>query len=298
MLEPLSVIWCALLFVASIVCCFGMVALKKWRKAPPPPEHTDWLSLVVYVTAQVTSAVVGTSSSKMFAKTDGAFLYTLIALSLIFAGVNVVSLILAATAVDQGVFVPMQTCATLVTNMITGLIVWQDWKVIEYPSVYAIVHLIMLLGIWLLAPEDQLAQYKGVTQFQPDLVLGAAHGHNPLVEDVDSARNDSIRKPSGTGGIHPRISIANASTSVHPRGSILATLSQDDEWKRSRRRHHTRTPRPPGTPPLPPLRPLSLEAGLSPPPHHTSPQPHPLRPKGVPVWRQRAERPSPTQSLV
>merc|ERR1719272_709342 len=145
-MELPAITWSAMLFSCAIACCFGMVALK--RRAVPPPE---WVSMCVYVTAQVTSAVIGTSVSKMFAKSEGVFLYILFALAIVFAAINVVSLI----------FVPMQTCTTLITNMVTGLIIWQDLNTLgDNLFVYVIMHLIMLLGIWLLAPEDAIAQYK------------------------------------------------------------------------------------------------------------------------------------------
>tara|TARA_B100000795_G_scaffold206830_1_gene160276 strand:+ start:589 stop:1227 length:639 start_codon:yes stop_codon:yes gene_type:complete len=55
-MELPAITWSAMLFSCAIACCFGMVALK--RRAVPPPE---WVSMCVYVTAQVTSAVIGTS---------------------------------------------------------------------------------------------------------------------------------------------------------------------------------------------------------------------------------------------
>lgn len=54
----------------------------------------------------MTSAVIGTSVSKMFAKSEGVFLYILFALAIVFAAINVVSLIFAATTVDQGALQP------------------------------------------------------------------------------------------------------------------------------------------------------------------------------------------------
>ena len=54
----------------------------------------------------MTSAVIGTSVSKMFAKSEGVFLYILFALAIVFAAINVVSLIFAATTVDQGALNP------------------------------------------------------------------------------------------------------------------------------------------------------------------------------------------------
>jgi len=142
----------------------------------------------VYVTAQVTSAVIGTSVSKMFAKSEGVFLYILFALAIVFAAINVVSLIFAATTVDQGVFVPMQTCTTLITNMVTGLIIWQDLNTLgDNLFVYVIMHLIMLLGIWLLAPEDAIAQYKG--NINLEVIKGGAMGENPVHRQIRSESN-------------------------------------------------------------------------------------------------------------
>ena len=42
----------------------------------------------------------------MFAKSEGAFLYSLFALAIFFAAINVVSLIFAATTVNQGALQP------------------------------------------------------------------------------------------------------------------------------------------------------------------------------------------------
>ena len=42
----------------------------------------------------------------MFAKSEGVFLYILFALAIVFAAINVVSLIFAATTVDQGALQP------------------------------------------------------------------------------------------------------------------------------------------------------------------------------------------------
>ena len=111
-----------------------------------------WVNLTIYVMAQVVSAVMSTSVSKMFPLVGGATLLGMLALAGIFALINVVSLILAATAVDQGLFVPATVMATIVVNLATGLIIWEDWRVIDKWMAYLMVHVIMLLGICARAP--------------------------------------------------------------------------------------------------------------------------------------------------
>ena len=99
-----SLTWLVVLFAATFGCCGGMVWLKR-RERNPPSQNVQ---LLVYVTAQVTSAVIGTSASKMFPLASGAFLGSLFVIAVIFAAINVVSLILAAKTVNQALFVPLQ----------------------------------------------------------------------------------------------------------------------------------------------------------------------------------------------
>ncbi|KAL1512255.1 hypothetical protein AB1Y20_005517 [Prymnesium parvum] len=154
--QPLSIAWISVLTLATFVCCGGMVVLSRRTEKPGM-----LVSLGVYVLAQVVSAVMSTSVSKMFPLLDGLLLLILfLLLAGVFAIINVVSLILAAKAVDQALFVPATVMATIVFNMITGIIIWEDWRVIHQWTSYAMAHLIMLLGIFLLAPADAMEQYK------------------------------------------------------------------------------------------------------------------------------------------
>ena len=61
---------------------------------------------------QVVSAVINASVSKMFPLVSGALLGASFALAILCAAVNVISLILAAKAVDQGIFIPCTTCSS------------------------------------------------------------------------------------------------------------------------------------------------------------------------------------------
>ena len=145
--KPHSVLWTIALSIATVACCVGMVVLA--RRPEPAPM---WVNLTIYVMAQVVSAVMSTSVSKMFPLVGGATLLVMLALAGIFALINVVSLILAATAVDQGLFVPATVMATIVVNLATGLIIWEDWRVIDKWRAYLMVHVIMRLGICARAP--------------------------------------------------------------------------------------------------------------------------------------------------
>lgn len=173
--EPPAIIWGGVLMAASLLCCVGMGVLEVRRKKhPDKPAASERVELLVYTTAQVCSAVVGTSTSKMLALVETQYVPYLIATAIVFAAINVVSLIFAAKVVDQGLFVPATILGTLVVNMVTGLVIWQDWRVITKWIAYFSVHMIMLLGISLLSPEDPIASYKNQRQFCTETLGGMA----------------------------------------------------------------------------------------------------------------------------
>ena len=158
---PLSLIWSAFLLGTMVITIVAMVVLsclkKKYGEAATPRPK---LLLAVLVTAQVTSAVIGTSVGKIFAVAQGTLLAVCIGLSVVTAVVNVVSLMMAASSVNQGIFVPLQTCATLGVNMLTGLLIWEDWRVVTQWFAYVALYWLMALGIYMLTDADVLDMYK------------------------------------------------------------------------------------------------------------------------------------------
>ena len=201
--QPIAIIWTVLLMAATIACCVGMVGLARRAKRQRPASNG--VSLAVYVTAQVTSAVIGTSVSKMFALASPAVLAVLLVLAVFFAAINVVSLILAAKAVDQAIFVPMQTCATLLVNMATGLLVWEDFKVVTAWGAYISVHAIMMLAIYLLSPSDWVQMYRNrkvMRKLAQQVYLDAPRIEEGFANFVElfSGREDGLPPEHAGGG--------------------------------------------------------------------------------------------------
>jgi len=126
----------------------------------------------------------------------------------------VVSLILAATAVDQALFVPATVMATILVNMITGIIIWRDWVKITLWLAYITVHLIMVLGIYLLTPEDMITAYRN-EKWVEEAVKIAPH----TIENLRKASTLSL----GQGGGASRRS---------------SCLSMDPRSQTTRRRAH------------------------------------------------------------
>lgn len=161
MVRPLSVMWSATMCGTMLLTIIAMIALKcinsKYGKEATPRPR---LMLAVLVTAQVTSAVIGTSVGKIFAVAKGGMVGVCLGLFVVTAVVNVGSLMMAASSVNQGIFVPLQTCATLGVNMVTGLLIWEDGTVIDQWVAYISLYALMALGIYMLTNSDVLEMYK------------------------------------------------------------------------------------------------------------------------------------------
>ena len=111
-----------------------------------------------------------------------------------------------STTVTQSKFVPLNATAIILVNAITGVIIWQDWRVISSWTGYICVFLLIALGCDLLLSSQNLltnenAEY-GVKKRASIIIestplrefqLARSFGTRNLYADIGSNRN-------GTGG--------------------------------------------------------------------------------------------------
>jgi len=148
--APLSLVWTSFLFIGvclSGICCFGCVNTKQWGVKSLPV----YITLVV---ARVFSSVLSTSLSKALALVSGLPLITVIAGFLICGFVLGTSVVLQATKTEQKLFVPIISCATQMVNAVTGLILWEDWRVVQSWAGYAAMIVQIIVGVYLISSLD------------------------------------------------------------------------------------------------------------------------------------------------
>merc|ERR1712176_1714008 len=79
-------------------------------------------------------------------------------------------------AVDVAVYVPMGYCFQLVVACASGLSIWEDWRVIDAWTAYAMVYTLMFLGVYELSNIDLV---RGATirylAYQGELSSGKPH---------------------------------------------------------------------------------------------------------------------------
>lgn len=62
--------------------------------------------------------------------------------------------VLQATTVSQAKFVPVSVGTKIAANALTGIIIWEDWRVVSSWIGYLCVFLYLLLGNYLLCDVD------------------------------------------------------------------------------------------------------------------------------------------------
>lgn len=67
--------------------------------------------------------------------------------------------VISSMVCEQGVFTPLSAVALIVTNALTGIIIWEDWKTIHAWLGYICCCMLMSLGVYLLAEVDLLENF-------------------------------------------------------------------------------------------------------------------------------------------
>jgi hypothetical protein len=116
-----------------------------------------------------------------------AFLYYVVAalLGLLFS-------VTSATACDQGIFTPACSVALVIVNWFTGILIWEDWRVMDTWVGYICACLLMCCGVYLLAEIDLLEQYlvRKTTRMVrlPENEISQGPLAGPWQETIDESR--------------------------------------------------------------------------------------------------------------
>jgi multidrug transporter EmrE-like cation transporter len=133
-----AVIWNS---VCVAICIFGAVGIRK------SGEGTNF-QLMSYSVAISATTVLGASIGKLMQEASGFAVIIFIALYIIIGVLNLYWSAQAAGSTDLSLLMPVKSSVSLALNCITGLLVWQDWRVIEAWTSYVMVYFLILLGVY------------------------------------------------------------------------------------------------------------------------------------------------------
>lgn len=177
--SPLAILWILLVSVGLVVAmieAFGFFVLQKRRYASTETLHDGlpvnrdivlngakenrYISLVLLTGVTLSNVTMATSGKCLGYLKGGEFMVAALCY-LVSALMGLFFSITSSTFCDQGLFTPACAASLMVVNMLTGIIVWEDWKVVHEWVSYLCSLLLMCCGVYLLADIDLVNVYHG-----------------------------------------------------------------------------------------------------------------------------------------
>jgi len=147
--QTFSIVWGSILAFAMVVSAIGLLCSTKMNI----PEHYSFLFNLI---TQSTCGVLGATLSKMFVLVKGPALYITVLLWAVTGGVAMFAIVLQSKY-KQNEFTPLNTASNIMLNGVTGIIIWQDWRVVPSWVGYGCVLALLLLGNYLISALDAFA---------------------------------------------------------------------------------------------------------------------------------------------
>jgi len=154
LLEPFTAkAWIAFLSVAAIGTTIASVMTLK-----RPRDSLMKLSCLTLSVSLMT--VIGASVGKFCFSLKGIALIMGIAVYFGVGSILMFFTVLANAHTDVSFYIPAQLSSQLIINMVTGYVVWEDYKYLSAPVSYFLVYIICVLSVYLISPDlDLVGQF-------------------------------------------------------------------------------------------------------------------------------------------
>ena len=188
--------WYSLAWGALLVLC--MVVSTTLLRLLDVPKLVEWRKMALLVAARASALSVNLTVSKvMILDVTPAILVTAIVLKIASGVIITQALIVQSTAVTQARFAPLNASMSIVVNAFTGIIVWEDWRVVGSWVGYVCVFLYLLLGCYLLLGDIELLSPENSKYGRAKSVFGKTL--RPLVGHT-LAPLETVREEEGEEG--------------------------------------------------------------------------------------------------
>lgn len=175
-----AILWTFLVTVLIVFAGVGtFILLTSGSESTLVSPFTHWFqrnATLILAIGTTMSNVGMATASKTFASLRGAAFLAALIYYLFTTILGVLFSVVSSTACDQGVFTPLSSVALIITNMVTGIVVWEDWKVIDTWIAYICACFLMVCGVYLLAEIDLIERYgrnavaEAMLQRQPSTI--------------------------------------------------------------------------------------------------------------------------------
>jgi len=139
--RPIAKLWFSILFI-----CMTFSTLMMMHKIYPEKKQ-----MAVLLVARSTSYSLNLTVSRAFLLNPTTFvLIAFFVIKMVSGSIYTYAIVIQSTTVSQSKIVPLNATLVMTVNAITGILIWQDWKVISSWTGYVCVFLLLVLGCDLL----------------------------------------------------------------------------------------------------------------------------------------------------
>jgi hypothetical protein len=146
-LKPPAVSWLGILSVLMV----AVIGLLPFVVKSPPDSFGK---ICTFAVLAASSNVLGSSLGKLMQSASGSTLAICLAVYAVLGIVNFGAAGVASATTDTALYLPLSICLQLSLNCVTGLMLWEDWRVIHSWEAYISVYLLILLGVYAITSVD------------------------------------------------------------------------------------------------------------------------------------------------
>lgn len=200
--KPYAIIWSIILLVGmlgSAIYVYGVFPFTKISRCKV------YQKFIILLTARATCFTLNLTASRVFILKPGTALIIIsIAIKIVSGAIYTWAIVVQSTEVVQSKFVPLNATCLMLLNAVTGIIIWEDWRVIESWVGYVCVFLLLALASYLLLSSTPLMtsenpEYGQRAHFRRQ--LKRSQGSRTLMRiDLGSSDDDSSLEDSSNDG--------------------------------------------------------------------------------------------------
>lgn len=195
--TPIAILWTVLVTVLIVFAGVGtFLLMASGSESTAISPWTLWFqknaTLILAIGTTMSNVGMATSSKTFGSLRGSAFLAALI-YYLFTTLIGVLFSVVSATACEQGVFTPLSSVALIFANSVTGVVIWEDWKVVDTWIAYVCACFLMVCGVYLLAEIDLIERYgrkavaNAILNQQPTISVpsNTSYGSLPQSDEVE-----------------------------------------------------------------------------------------------------------------
>ena len=183
-MKPYSLVWSGILMAIMCYTAFFVLFVDMMK-------YGTWTRIIILLASRASAFALNLSAGRaLILKAGSTWIILTTVIKILSGGIYTKAIVVQSTAVDQNVFVPLNAAAIIITNAITGVIIWEDWRVVRDWTGYTCVFLLLIMGCNLLLGDLQLLNEINPKAFKTRYAWVRTEGRRQLFDNLNNIRAD------------------------------------------------------------------------------------------------------------